>query len=56
VGGLQAEILSAAATPGYAGLLQIDARLPEPVLPGMQPVELMAGFGKGQAGVTIAIR
>lgn len=56
VGGLWADILSAAAIPGYAGLFEINVRIPQPVSPGMQPVQLMAGFGKSQAGATIAIR
>jgi uncharacterized protein (TIGR03437 family) len=43
VAGLQAEILFAASAPGFAGLMQINFRIPEGCPAGNQPIELAIG-------------
>jgi uncharacterized protein (TIGR03437 family) len=56
VGAIPAEILFAGAAPGYAGLMQINARLPRNAAPGTASVLLRVGNAASQAGVTIAVR
>jgi len=56
VGASPAEILFAGAAPGYAGLMQINARLPGKAAPGTPSVLLRLGTAASQAGVTIAVR
>lgn len=56
VGAAPAEILFAGTAPGYAGLMQINARLPPNVVPGRTSVVLRVGTAASQAGVTIAVR
>jgi uncharacterized protein (TIGR03437 family) len=55
IGGQPAEILYAGSAPGYAGLMQVNARVPERVEAGPQPVELTVGEAKSQPGVTVAV-
>jgi uncharacterized protein (TIGR03437 family) len=56
VGGYPAQILFAGEAPGYAGLLQINARLPGGFAPtGNVPVVLNVGAASSQPGVTIAV-
>ena len=56
-GGYPAEILFAGAAPGFAGLLQINARLPGAIAPaGNLPVVLRIGTVSSQSGVTLAVR
>jgi uncharacterized protein (TIGR03437 family) len=56
VGGYPAQILFAGEAPGYAGLLQINARLPGGFAPtGNVPVVLSVGAASSQPGVTIAV-
>ncbi|MEO7650916.1 MAG: hypothetical protein ABIZ80_10655, partial [Bryobacteraceae bacterium] len=57
IGGRPADILFAAAAPGYAGLLQVNARVPDAAPPGaLVPIVLSAGSAASQEGVVIAIR
>ncbi|HVP48894.1 MAG TPA: hypothetical protein VMT32_20010 [Bryobacteraceae bacterium] len=57
VGGYPAQILFAGAAPGFAGLLQINARLPGPPAPtGNLAVVLRIGAASSQSGVTLAVR
>ncbi len=56
IGGYPAQILFAGEAPGYAGLLQINARLPGGFAPtGNVPVVLSVGPASSQPGVTIAV-
>jgi uncharacterized protein (TIGR03437 family) len=56
IDGRDAAIVFAGSAPGYAGLLQINARIPESARSGAAPVEVAIGSGKSQPGVTIAVR
>jgi uncharacterized protein (TIGR03437 family) len=57
IGGYACELLYAGPAPGYAGLMQINARVPAGFLgPGIQEVVLSVGSARSQAGVTIALR
>ncbi|MGE5488952.1 MAG: hypothetical protein ACM3ZB_14145 [bacterium] len=56
IGGRQAEILYAGASPGFAGLMQVNARVPRETPSGVQPVELNIGSTRCQPGVTVQVR
>jgi uncharacterized protein (TIGR03437 family) len=57
IGGYTAQVLYAGPAPGFAGLMQINARVPAGFLPpGIQPVLLTIGNAVSQPGVTIAVR
>jgi len=57
VGTSRAEVLWAGAAPGFAGLLQVNLRLPGVFTPpGVRPLTLSVGGVASQAGVTIAVR
>jgi len=56
VGGYPADIVFAGAAPGFAGLLQINARLPGAAPTGNLPVVLRIGAASSQSGVTLAVR
>ena len=57
IGGRTAEVLFQGQAPGTAGVMQINARVPEGVTPGdAVPVVLQIGEGQSQSGVTVAIR
>ena len=57
MGGYPADILSAGAAPGFAGLLQINARVPSGLAStGSVPVVLRIGAASSQTGVTLAVR
>jgi uncharacterized protein (TIGR03437 family) len=57
VGGYPADILFAGEAPGFAGLMQINARLPGgPAPTGNVPLVLRVGTSSSQAGVTITVR
>jgi uncharacterized protein (TIGR03437 family) len=57
VGGYPADILFAGEAPGFAGLMQINARLPgTPAATGNVPLVLRVGTSSSQAGITITVR
>ncbi len=56
IGGQPAELLFAATSPGAAGLLQINARIPAGLTAGVATVKLRIGEAESQAGVQIFIR
>ncbi len=56
IGGQPAAILYAGGAPGFAGLMQVNARIPESLGSGPQPVELTVGSATSQAGVVITVR
>ena len=57
VGGLPAEVQFAGAAPEFAGLLQINARVPSALAStGDVPVVLRIGTASSQTGVTLAVR
>lgn len=56
-GGFQAEVLYAGAAPGQvAGLMQINAKIPENSNSGPVPVQVTVGTAQSQRGLTVAIR
>ena len=57
IGGIPAEILYAGAAPGFAGLLQVNARVPDDVA-AMDDVEVLLTIGSSisQSGVTMTVR
>ncbi|OFV98767.1 MAG: hypothetical protein A3H28_01320 [Acidobacteria bacterium RIFCSPLOWO2_02_FULL_61_28] len=56
IGGLAADVLFAGSAPGFAGLLQVNARIPPGVTPGAAvPVLLRVGGASSQPGVTVAV-
>jgi uncharacterized protein (TIGR03437 family) len=57
VGGHSVEILYAGSAPGFAGLMQINARLPGGFAPaGEVPLVLTIGSVAAQSGVTLSVR
>ena len=57
IGGYPAELLYAGAAPGYAGLMQINARVPSGYAgSGVLPVTLTVGGIASQSGVTMAVK
>jgi uncharacterized protein (TIGR03437 family) len=56
IGGQDAEVIYAAAAPGLvAGVMQVNARVPEGTAAGAIPVLVTAGKVQSQAGVTVAV-
>jgi uncharacterized protein (TIGR03437 family) len=57
IGGRQAEVLYAGAAPGQvAGLMQINAKIPENSNSGPVPVQVTVGTAQSQRALTVAIR
>jgi uncharacterized protein (TIGR03437 family) len=56
IGGFPAEVLYAGAAPGFAGLMQVNARVPERLTPGTHDIELTVGRISSQPGVTVFTR
>jgi uncharacterized protein (TIGR03437 family) len=57
VAGLEAEILFRGQAPGTVGVMQVNARIPDEIVPGPAvPLVLSVGAANTQAGVSIAIR
>jgi uncharacterized protein (TIGR03437 family) len=57
IGGVAATVQYAGSAPGdVAGVLQVNAVVPQTVSPGGQPVMMKIGDGSSQAGVTIAVK
>jgi uncharacterized protein (TIGR03437 family) len=57
IGGYRADLLYAAEAPGFAGLLQVNARVPAGFAPpGILPVTLQVGTATSPAGVTVAVQ
>ncbi len=56
IGGAAAAMLYAGPAPGFAGLMQINARVPLGIAPGDEPVVLNVGGAVSQAGVTLAVK
>ena len=56
IGGFPADIVFAGSAPGFAGLLQVNARVPMEVFPGSAvPVSLTVGNASSQPGITMAV-
>ena len=56
IGGLSATVLFAGMTPGFVGLMQVNAEIPPAVAPGPQvPLEICVGVACSQPGVTLAV-
>jgi uncharacterized protein (TIGR03437 family) len=56
IGGLPADIEFAGAAPGFAGLVQLNARIPAGVAPGDNvPVVVRIGGVSTQPGTTVAV-
>ena len=57
IGNTYVEILYAGDAPGFAGVMQINAKLPGIfTAPGTHPVTLTIGSAQSQPGVTITLR
>ncbi len=57
IGGVEANIVYAGPAPGFAGLFQVNVRVPYGFLPsGPVPVDLSVGAARSQAGVTMFLR
>lgn len=57
IGGVTADVLYAAETPGFVGLFLVNARVPASLTTtGLVPVVLHVGTAASQSGVTIAVR
>ncbi len=55
--GYPAELLYAGAAPGFAGLMQLNVRLPSAYAPsGVLPLTLIVGAAASQPGVTLAVK
>ena len=57
VAGYTADVLFAGSAPGFAGLIQVNVRIPNGfVPPGSQPVTLQVGTAQSEDGVTIWLK
>ncbi len=57
IGGLEAQLFYSGGAPGLvAGVLQVNARVPEGLNAGNQPVMIYVGNWPSQEGVTVAVR
>lgn len=56
IDGQQAQVLFAGEIPGFIGLAQVNARLPEALPPGALPVTVRVANRQSQAGVLLSVR
>ena len=57
IAGVNAEVLYAGAAPSLvAGVLQINARIPDSVPDGALPIQILVGNTESPAGVTVAVQ
>jgi uncharacterized protein (TIGR03437 family) len=57
MGGIQAEVLYAGAAPGQvAGLMQVNAKIPDNSNSGPVPVQVTVGTAQSQRSLTVAVR
>jgi uncharacterized protein (TIGR03437 family) len=57
IGGLNAPLTYCGAAPGFAGLFQINAKIPVGVAPGNSvPVQVTVGTATSQSNVTVAVQ
>jgi uncharacterized protein (TIGR03437 family) len=57
IGGRAAEVLYAGAAPGQvAGLMQVNARIPNDAAAGEQPVVVQVGSAASQPGITVVVK
>jgi len=55
IGGLAAEVVSLDPSPGYAGLFQINLRVPAAATPGLAGVIVTVGGAVSQPGVNLTV-
>jgi uncharacterized protein (TIGR03437 family) len=57
IGGVEAEVAYAGSAPGLvAGVMQVNAKVPDNIQAGNAPVELIVGNTSSPSGVTVSIR
>lgn len=56
IGGVDARVVYSGAAPGFAGLLQINAVVPDSVEKGNLPVSIRVGDAVSQTGITLAVK
>jgi uncharacterized protein (TIGR03437 family) len=56
IGGVQAQVIGAALSPGFAGLYQIAVQVPGSLSDGDQPIVAQAGGAQSPAGVVLTVQ